>query len=294
MRLIPIAGSIGAATVCDKDQIVFHKINGLLLTVLDINDLLCDLLTAFLFNDYVFDVHTVLNTHTVCFQVLAKRKNHALVLIVFCKAQCRKIGKSVNVMHVSAKIALHLQCTGPFLERKHGLPIQPEVCTPEGFRQNFFDLLVLQILLRCDKQAGQRQCRFFIQRKLFVCMRILSAIDGCTAQRIVGVMFIQPIVLVQYRNIRRFNGWYVTEYIPHYLKVVIHFTTAAHIKSLGHIFSAVAATAGNIQLFQKVNVLSLHLSVTYQIKGGSQSGKPGTDDIGRFFVHTQRLLGACK
>ena len=62
----------------------------------------------------------------------------------------------------------------------------------------------------------------------------------------------------------------------------------------------VAASAGQLKLFQKVNVLALHLSVPEQIEGGGKSGKAGADDISAFAVHARRwgragkgLIGAC-
>ena len=47
MRLIAIARSIGAATVCNKHKIILYKIYRLLLAVFYINYLLCNLFIAF-------------------------------------------------------------------------------------------------------------------------------------------------------------------------------------------------------------------------------------------------------
>ena len=55
--------------------------------------------------------------------------------------------------------------------------------------------------------------------------------------------------------------------------------------------AAVAAAAGKLQLFQKMDVLALHLPVADEIEGRGQTGKTGADDIGGFFVDILRLFG---
>ena len=151
MRLIAIAGGVGAAAVGDEDQVVLHQINGGFLAVLYINDLLCDSLIANLINNDVLYIHAIFNLDIVCLQIFHQRKNHALVLVVFGKTKCTEIRKSINMMHITAKVTLHFQSTGPTLECEHGLPVKPEVRLPEGIRQHIGDLLSFQILLRCDK-----------------------------------------------------------------------------------------------------------------------------------------------
>ena len=125
-------------------------------------------------------------------------------------------------------------------------------------------------------------------------MSILAAINGSTAKGIVGVMLIKPIVFIQHRYSRRFNGGHITEGIPHNLKMVVHFAAAAHKEALGHIPAAVAAAACKIQLFKKMNTLTLHLPVPYKIKSGSKPGKPRTYYIRRLFINILRLLRMCE
>ena len=84
------------------------------------------------------------------------------------------------------------------------------------------------------------------------------------------------------------------EGIPHDLKMVVHFAAAAHEEALGNVLAAIAAAAGQIQLFQQMDVLALHLSVADQIEGRRQAGKAGADDVGGFFIHILGLFGVGK
>ena len=164
VRLIAIARSIGAAAVCDEYKIILYQIqcllldevDGLLFAVLHIQNLLGDFFVAFGFDQDVFHIHAEFDVHAVRFQIFYERQNHTLVLIILCKAQRTEVGQTVDVMHIAAQIPLHFQCTGPALESKHGLPVQPEIRVPEGVRQHIGNFPVLQILFRCQKQLGER------------------------------------------------------------------------------------------------------------------------------------------
>ena len=76
--------------------------------------------------------------------------------------------------------------------------------------------------------------------------------------------------------------------------MVVHLAAAAHEEALGHVLAAVAAAAGKLQLFEQMDVLTLHLSVADKIKSRRQPGKAGADDISRFFVHILGLFGMSK
>ena len=51
---------------------------------------------------------------------------------------------------------------------------------------------------------------------------------SCTAERIIRVMLIQPVIFIQYGNIRCFDGRDAAEQIPEAFKMVFHFTAASH------------------------------------------------------------------
>ena len=125
-------------------------------------------------------------------------------------------------------------------------------------------------------------------------MRILSAVNRCAAEGIVGVMLVEPVILVEHGNTRCLQRRYIPEHVPHHLKVVVHLPSASHKEALCHILASVTAAAGQLQFLQKVNMLPLHLPVTHQIECRGQSGKSRTDNVCRFLVYAFRFLGMCK
>ena len=76
--------------------------------------------------------------------------------------------------------------------------------------------------------------------------------------------------------------------------MVIHFPAAAHEEALGHVLAAIAAAAGQLQLFQQMNALALHLAIANQIKRGGEPGQAGADDISGFFIHALGLFRMCE
>ena len=109
MGLIAVAGGICAAAVGDEHKVVLNQVDSLLLAVLDINDLLGDLFVAYGVNNYIPYIHAVLNAHAVRFEILDERQNHALILVVFGEAQRAEIGQTVNMMNITAEVALHFK-----------------------------------------------------------------------------------------------------------------------------------------------------------------------------------------
>ena len=125
-------------------------------------------------------------------------------------------------------------------------------------------------------------------------MGILAAVHAGAAQGVVGVVLVEPIILVQNGNARGLDGGNIPEGVPHDLKMVVHFPAAAHIEALGDVPVAVAAAAGQLQLLQQMDALALHLAVSHQIESSGQTGKAGADDISGFVVYALRLLGMGK
>ena len=125
-------------------------------------------------------------------------------------------------------------------------------------------------------------------------MGVLAAVHAGAAEGIVWVVFVEPIILVKHRNSGSFDRGHVAEGVPHYLEMVVHLAAASHEKALGNILSSVAAAAGKLQLFKKMNTLALHLSVADKIESGCQTGKTGADDVCGFFIHILRLFGMGK
>ena len=198
MVLVAVAGGIRAAAVGDEYQVILDEVEGLLLAVLDVDDLLCDLLSADVLNYDVLNVHTVFNAHAVGFQILYQRHDKALVLVELRESQCAEIREPVYVVDETAEVALHFKRTGPALECEHCLPVEPEVRAPEGIRQHLGDFLPLQILLGSDEELGQRHCGFLVQVELAVRVGVLAAVNGGAAEGVVRVVLVQPVVLVKY------------------------------------------------------------------------------------------------
>lgn len=49
-------------------------------------------------------------------------------------------------------------------------------------------------------------------------------------------------------------------------------------------------TAGKLQLFKKMDMLSLHLPVTDKIESGGQPGQPRANNVSGFFIYILRLF----
>ena len=70
VSLVAVTGGVGAAAVGDEHQIILYQINGLLLAVLDVDNLLGNPLAVFISDDDVLHVHAVLDSNAVTFQIL--------------------------------------------------------------------------------------------------------------------------------------------------------------------------------------------------------------------------------
>ena len=125
-------------------------------------------------------------------------------------------------------------------------------------------------------------------------MGVLAAVYAGAAERIVWIVLVEPIVFVEHRYAGRFDGRYIAEGVPHDLEMVVHLAAASHKEALGDILSSVAAAAGKLQLFEKMNVLALHLSVADEIESGGQPGKTGADNVCGFFIDILRFFGMSK
>ena len=190
-----------------------------------------------------FYIHTVLDLHAMILKIFYQRQDHALVLVVFGETQGAEIRQAVNMMHIAAKITLHFQSARPALESEHRLPIEPEICAPEGFGKHIGDLLSSKSFSCVKNSLDKAIAESLSSKNFFVRVGVLAAVYRGTAERIVRVVLIEPVILVQHRNSRRFNGRHIPEGIPHDLEVVIHFTASAHEEAFCHILASVAAAA---------------------------------------------------
>ena len=105
-------------------------------------------------------------------------------------------------------------------------------------------------------------------------------------------MFIQPVIFIQYGNIRCFDGRDAAEQIPEALEMVFHLTAASHDVTACRIKDSVAGAAGNIHSFQNVDVGTGHLSITDKEAGSSERSKSASYDVCMFVVNTFRFFRA--
>ena len=125
-------------------------------------------------------------------------------------------------------------------------------------------------------------------------MSVLPTVNGCTAQRIIGVMLIQPVKFVQNRSTWLFEGRNAVEKIPETFEMIFHLTAATHDITSGRIKNSIAGTAGNVHGFQDVNMLPGHLCISDQEAGSCQGSKAASYDVSMLVIHTLRLLRAGK
>ena len=76
--------------------------------------------------------------------------------------------------------------------------------------------------------------------------------------------------------------------------MVVHFSAASHIIALSGKLSAVARTAGYVQLFQKVNMFAFHLTVANEEERRRKACKSRSDNIRRFSVHALGFDRMCE
>ena len=288
-------GVLHAAAVGDEHQIVLRQVDGVLLAAAQHVDALGQLaggVSAVKF--HVAHLHAVVELHAVALQILHHGQDHGLILVVLGEAQGGEVGQAADMVDIPLDIELHLQRAVPVLEGEHGAPVQPEVGIEHLVIEEIGDLLVLQFLVGGEEQLHDLHSTLVGDAELAVGVGVLSALLGGAAQGVVGILLVEPVILVQHADALCFNGGDGAEQIPHDFKVVVHLPAAAHHIAQILELVAVAGAAGQLTLFQNVDVLALHLAVAHQIAGGGEGRQTAAHDIGGFVVHALRLLGTGK
>ena len=181
----------------------------------------------------------------------------------------------------------------PVLKGEHGAPVEPEVGGEHLIVKEIGDLFILQLLIRGKEQLHDLHGTFVGDGKLAVGVGILAALLGRTAERLIGILLVQPVILIQHAGPLGFQRGDGAQQVPHDLEVVVHLAAAAH-DITDVILVAVTGTAGQRVLFKHVDALAFHLAVAHQVASRRQGCQAGTDEIGRFIVNTLRLFGGCK
>ena len=105
-------------------------------------------------------------------------------------------------------------------------------------------------------------------------------------------MFVQPVVLIQYRGAWFFQGRNAVEKIPETFEVILHLTAASHDVSSHRIEDTITCTACNVHRFQDVNVVTRHLRVSYKEASCCQSRKSASYQICMLVIYAFRFLWA--
>ena len=243
---------------------------------------------------HIDDLGVVVELDIVRFQILDHGEDHGLILVVLRESQGLEIRQTAHMVDEAFDVEFHLQGAVPVLEGEHSAPVEPEVGVQYLVVKEIRDALVIKLLVGGEEQLHDLHGRLVGQGKLPVGVGILAPIDSGTAEGVVGVLFVQPVVFVQNTDALRLNGRNGVEQIPHDLKMVVHLAATAHDISHTGILPAVAGSTGDGVFLKEMDVLTFHLTIPHQIAGCGQGRQPGADNIGRLLVNALRLQRTCK
>ena len=100
-------------------------------------------------------------------------------------------------MNETLDIKLHFQCAVPVLESEHCAPVEPEVGVQDFIVKYIGDLLVLQVFVCGEEQLHYLHCALVGDIELAVGVSVLASVYGSTAERVVGVSLVEPVVFVE-------------------------------------------------------------------------------------------------
>ena len=205
MVLVTVDGALSAGAVGHKDQVVFGEQDALFGAV----DLALDgrghLFALPDVKEDIGNFSAELEIHPRLFQVFLHGQNQRFVLVVAGELEGTEIRQPGDVVDETLEIQLHFQGAVPVFEGKHGAPVQPEGGIKHLVVKDIFDGLVVEVLVLGHEQFDDFHAGFLAQVELSVGMGVLSAVDGGTAKRIVGIVLVEPIELIQHRGPRRFQ-----------------------------------------------------------------------------------------
>ena len=76
--------------------------------------------------------------------------------------------------------------------------------------------------------------------------------------------------------------------------MIFHLTSATHYITSGRIINAITCSTCNVHCLQNMDVISRHLSISYQKAGCCQRSKTASYNVCTFFVNPLRFLRSCK
>ena len=108
-------------------------------------------------------------------------------------------------MNETLEIELHLECAVPVLKCEHSSPVQPEGRIEYFLIEDILNCLIVQVLILCHEQLHDLHAALLTQIEASVGMCVFTAILCGTAQRVVWIMLVQPVILIKDGYTRRFD-----------------------------------------------------------------------------------------
>ena len=198
------------------------------------------------------------------------------------------------MMNESLDIKLHFKCTVPVFKCKHCSPVKPEIRIKNFFIKEIFYCLIIQIFIFCEEKFHYLHTALLAKIELAVSMGIFASVYSCTAEWIVRIMLVKPVIFIKYRCSRYFNWSNTSEQIPETFKVVFHLTSATHYITSCWVINSVARTTGDIHSFKNMNIFALHLSISYKKTCSCKWSKSTSYKICTLVINTFRFFRPCK
>ena len=290
MMLISVNGPFRTASVGHEYQVLLRQKNPLFHAVFPALDGCCNFSAASVLKKYVCHLCVEPEIHSRIFQISLHGKNQGFVLVVPGEFQRAEVRQAADVMKESLKIQLHFQCAVPVFKGKHGSPVQPESGVKHFIVKHVLYGLVIQILVSGHEKLHDFHTALPAQTEFSIRMRILSPLLRGPAERIIGVMLIQPVKLIQHRCARNLQRGNASKQIPQTLEMILHLPSSPHHISAGRVVDSITGSARNIHGFQNMNALSRHLSVTHQKTGRRKGCQSAPHNIRVFLLHALRLF----
>ena len=278
-------GALDAAAVGDEDQIVFGQVHPLLVLVHEQADGLGLFAALRDLELNVRDLGVVMEPDAVPFQIADHGQDHRLVLVVFGEPKRPEIRKPADMVDIALEVELHLQGAVPVFKGEHGAPVEPEVRGKHLIVEHIGDALFVQLLVRGEEELHDLHAALVRQAEPAVGVGVLPLLFRHAAERVIRVLFVQPIILIQHAHAIGLDGRDGAQQIPHHLEMVVHLPPAAHHIADAGVLITVACAAGDGPFFKDVDMFALHLAVPHQIARRSQRGQPGADEVGRLAVY---------
>ena len=289
-------GGVGAVgTVGKEHQGVFVDIHGLGLTLFRVLDAGGHLPGVVDVEDHIGAAGVEHEVDAMIPEIFDHGQDHGFILIVLGEFQRLQLGQAADVVDEAVDILFDLQGAVLVLEGKHSPPVPPEVGVEHLVGPDLIDGLAVQILVLHKEQLHDLHAGLIRQAEEPVGVGVLAPLLGDAAEGIVGVMLVEPVVLIQNGDLGIFDGGDAAEQIPQTFKVVLHLPAAPDDKALVNVQNTVAGAAGHRHVLHDGDVFAGHLGVAHQEAGGRKSRQSCADHHCPLFLNALGFLwmGKC-